>query len=300
MKNSQEIAMLYDSSLCTGCKGCQVACKQWNGLYSPLGLNEQPFSGSLQAPFDLNGDTRLIQTFSEKPSGNKLQPIAWAIGRKSCMHCTDAACVEVCSTNALFKEENGVISFDTDKCSGCGYCKDACPFDVPRYHGDKDVIDKCTMCLDRLEKGELPACVKSCQPEALKFGDRKEMIAIGNARVEFLKAKGFDKAELYGVNEMGGLHVLNVCKYGHEAYGLPTNPQKNPMINLLNLAKPATVAAGGAVLAGLALSFVAGMGYRRKEVGLEEAKKTWTPEQREKADKELKERLANEKEGKND
>ena len=130
---NQEVAMLFDSSHCTGCKGCQVACKQWNMLPSKLGLNENEFTGSLQGPGDLGGDTRLVMTFDEKPSGNKYQPIHWAIGRRSCYHCTDAGCVAICSSGALQKQENGVVTFDTNKCNGCTYCQSACPFDVPRF-----------------------------------------------------------------------------------------------------------------------------------------------------------------------
>lgn len=203
MAKAKEVAILFDSSHCTGCKGCQVACKQWNMLPSPMGLNENKFTGSYQSPMDLNGNTRLIMTFDEKESGNKFQPLNFAIGRRSCYHCTDAACVEICSSGALYHKENGVVAFDTDKCNGCTYCQSACPFDVPRFRKTDSRIDKCTLCFDRLEEGGVPACVKTCQPEALKFGPREEMIRIGKERVEFLKKKGFDKAELYGEHEMG-------------------------------------------------------------------------------------------------
>ena len=118
MAKPNDVAIYFDSSLCTGCKGCQVACKQWNELPAPLGHNVTEFSGSLQSPMDLNGDTRLIQTFHEEESGNKFQPINWAIGRRSCMHCTDAACVEVCSSHALFHDKTGIVNFDTEKCNG--------------------------------------------------------------------------------------------------------------------------------------------------------------------------------------
>lgn len=291
---NQEVAMLFDSSHCTGCKGCQVACKQWNMLPSKLGLSENELTGSLQGPGDLGGDTRLVMTFDEKPSGNKYQPIHWAIGRRSCYHCTDAGCVAICSSGALQKQENGVVTFDTNKCNGCTYCQSACPFDVPRFRDTDGRIDKCTLCFDRLEEGEVPACVKTCQPEALKFGKREDMIAEGERRVAFLKKKGFDKAELYGVTEMGGLHVLQVLKFGHEAYGLPTNPKPNDMIKLMNTMKPVTALGTAAVVAGLAVSFLAAVGYRREEVSIEEAKKHWTPEQRAKADREVAELLKKE------
>ena len=296
----QEVAMLFDSSHCTGCKGCQVACKQWNMLPSPLGLNENKFTGALQGPADLNGDTRLVMTFDEKPSGNKFQPIHWAIGRRSCFHCTDAGCVSVCTSGALAKNENGVVSFDTEKCNGCTLCRSACPFDVPRFRPEDGRIDKCTLCLDRLEEGEVPACVKTCQPEALKFGPRDEMIALGRQRVEFLKKKGFEKAELYGETEMGGLHVLSVLKFGHEAYGLPTDPKPNKLIPAIQAMKPIAAAGTGLVVAGLAVSFLAAMGYRRKEVTIEEAKRSWTPEQRAKADREVAELLARERAANNE
>ena len=120
------------------------------------------------------------------------------------------------------------------------------------------------------------------------------MIAEGERRVAFLKKKGFDKAELYGVTEMGGLHVLQVLKFGHEAYGLPTNPKPNDMIKLMNTMKPVTALGTAAVVAGLAVSFLAAVGYRREEVSIEEAKKHWTPEQRAKADREVAELLKKE------
>lgn len=288
MAKPNDVAIYFDSSLCTGCKGCQVACKQWNELPAPLGHNVTEFSGSLQSPMDLNGDTRLIQTFHEEESGNKFQPINWAIGRRSCMHCTDAACVEVCSSHALFHDKNGIVNFDTEKCNGCQYCRTACPFDVPRFRSGDHKIDKCTACMDRLEKGGIPACVKTCQPEALRFGNRDEMIAKAKARVEVLKAKGFSKAEVYGETEMGGLHVIYVCKHGHEAYGLPTNPQKKAVYDSHKLFRPLGGIAAAATVAGLALSWISARKYHRDDLTIDEAKKTWSPEQQVKADAELK------------
>ena len=114
----KEMAMLYDASKCTGCKGCQVACKQWNVLYSNLGMNAFPFSGSYQNPEDLNGSNRLVMTFKEKKSDNQLRPVEWAFGRRSCFHCTNAGCVTVCPTGCLKYEENGVVSVSPEKCIG--------------------------------------------------------------------------------------------------------------------------------------------------------------------------------------
>lgn len=291
MASKKEVAILFDASHCTGCKGCQVACKQWNSLPSPLGLNANPFTGSYQSPADLNGDTRLVMTFDEKASGNKFQPINFAIGRRSCFHCTDAACVAICSSGALYKKDNGVVAMDLDKCNGCTYCQSACPFDVPRFRPGDERVDKCTLCLDRLEEGGIPACVKTCQPEALRFGLREEMLRVGHERVAFLKGKGFDKAELYGEHEMGGLHVLQVCKFGHEAYGLPTNPTANTLVGAIGTMKAVTAVGTVAVVAGLAVSLLAASGYRRNQITLEQARASWTPEQRALADQQTAELL---------
>lgn len=285
----KEMAMLYDASKCTGCKGCQVACKQWNVLYSNLGMNAFPFSGSYQNPEDLNGSNRLVMTFKEKKSDNELRPVEWAFGRRSCFHCTNAGCVTVCPTGCLKYEENGVVSVSPDKCIGCRYCEMACPFDVPRYYGDEPKIDKCTMCWDRLENGMLPACVKTCQPGALHFGPRDEMIKLGKERVEFLKSRGYDKAELYGENECGGLHILQVCKFGAEAQGLVKGAQPSPLATLSKLAQPGAGLAAAATVAGLAVSFVAALGYRRRKMTIEEAKEHWTPAQRKRGEEYLRE-----------
>ena len=280
MANTKEVAMLFDASHCTGCRGCQVACKEWNVLPAPLGMNANKFTGSYQSPMDLNGNTRLIMTFDEKPSGNTFHPIDWAIGRRSCYHCTDAGCVSACSSGALSKNENGVVEYDTDKCNGCTFCQAACPFDVPRFRPTDGRIDKCTLCMDRIEEGGKPACVHACQPEALFFGPREEMLKKAHERVAFLKKKGFDKAEVYGETECGGLHVIQVCQLGHEAYGLPTDPKPKEVLNTIGLVKPITAVGAAAVVGALAVSFLANLGYRRKEVTLEEAKASWTPEQR--------------------
>ena len=148
----KEMAMLYDASKCTGCKGCQVACKQWNVLYSNLGMNAFPFSGSYQNPEDLNGSNRLVMTFKEKKSDNQLRPVEWAFGRRSCFHCTNAGCVTVCPTGCLKYEENGVVSVSPEKCIGCTACARQCPVgaiagEVKKAHViDQDKCIKCGAC----------------------------------------------------------------------------------------------------------------------------------------------------------
>lgn len=269
-----EYAILFDSSKCTACKGCQVACKCWNELPSPMELNSGEFTGSLQNPPDLSDDVRVIITFNEKPREDRYG-VDWAFGRRACMHCKDAACVEVCPSGALYHHETGMVTYDADKCIGCTYCRAACPFDVPRHeHGGflngKAVINKCTGCVDRIEHGMAPACVSTCQPGALEFGNRDELLAKAHDRVDALKEKGFDQARVYGENEVGGTHVLYVLKYGIDQYDLPEDPQVSRMIDASNIMKPLTAAGAVAVVAGLGLCMIDARGYHRDHLHYDE------------------------------
>ena len=261
-----EKAILFDTSRCSACHGCQVTCKTWNDLPSPLGLNENPFTGSYQSPMDLNGDTRLIITFNEEKGGSK--GVKWAFGRRSCQHCGDAPCATICPANAIYKDEaTGFVTVDESKCVACQYCSSACPFDVPRYQkGLRTTINKCTGCVDRIEQGMSPACATTFQPEALLFGDRDEMIALAHERAQTLQAKGYDDAMVYGENEVGGLHVIQVLKYGTAAHGQIENPQVNPVVGLTQIMKPVTGAVTGLTVAGLAAMFALGIGYKRSKL----------------------------------
>jgi formate dehydrogenase iron-sulfur subunit len=264
-----DFAILYDSSRCSACKGCQVACKCWNGLPSPTEKNVQSFTGSYQSPLDLNGDTRLIISFDEAAGDPDTQwnRVRWAFGRRSCQHCSNPACASICPSGALsVNEDTGFVTVTEDKCIGCKYCSTACPFDVPRYHGKQPKINKCTGCPERVANGRAPACVQTCQPGALLFGDREEMLALGKERVAHLQSKGFKDASLYGENELDGLHVITVAKYDLASHGLPANPQINPFVGLVDLAKPVIALAAGATVVGLAASFLTGVGYQQPQL----------------------------------
>ncbi len=270
-----EKAILFDTARCTACKGCQVACKCWNNLPSPIETNSCEWSGSYQNPADLNGDTRLIMTFHEEEGGPK--GVEWAFGRRACQHCTDAPCASICPAGAIHKdEETGFVTVDDSLCVGCKYCSIACPFDVPRYFskpgtGDgsavtaRAVINKCTGCVDRIAEGMAPACVTTCQPEALQFGDRDEMIAKAHESVERLQARGFENACVYGENEMGGLHVIQVLKYGTERHGQVVDPQVSPLVPIIHAMKPITGVISAAAVLGFAAMYGLAHGYKRDE-----------------------------------
>lgn len=261
-----EKAMLYDSSRCTACRGCQVACKCWNNLPSTLEKNGNPPTGSYQSPMTLNEATRLLISFHEEAGGEK--GVMWSFGRRSCQHCGDAPCATVCPSGALsVHAETGFVSLDRAKCIGCQYCSTACPFDVPRYEeGLRTTVNKCTACLDRIEQGLTPACVFTCQPGALKYGERDEMITLAHERVDYLRARGYADAVVYGEHEVGGLHVIQVFKYGVAAHGQVENPQVSPWVSMMQIMKPITGVAAGATVLGLAAMFALGVGYKRDKL----------------------------------
>lgn len=268
-----EKAILFDSSKCTACKGCQVACKCWNNLPSPTELNAcvSSFTGTYQNPADINGDTRLIITFNETdaPAAYSTKPIGWAFGRRGCQHCDDAPCATVCPGGALTKDEvTGFVTVDDTKCIGCKYCKSACPFDVPRYRaeGAREVINKCTGCIDRIENGMAPACVSTCQPQALKFGDRDEMLRIAREKVEWLHEHGYPDACVAGDDEGYKTHVIHVLKYGYAAHGQLENPEVPATVAMTQVMKPVTGALSGLTVVGLGAMFALASGYSRRRL----------------------------------
>jgi len=272
-----EKAILYDATRCTACRGCQVACKQWNenDEYIPTPADENGVLaknwGSYENPPDLSPTTWLKMEFREVEAGGKIR---WLFTRRSCMHCTDAACVRVCPSGALYHDALGFVGYNKDLCTGCGYCIEACPFDVPRT--DRNIIvgiakmDKCTFCttpgLNRIAEGYEPACVKTCPPKALLYGDRDEMVSVGRERVAKLKSQGWSNAYLYGENELDGLHVMYVLDDSPAVYGLPVDPQVSAAtIAWQDVLQPIGWAVGGLAIIGLGLNYMVARANVKKE-----------------------------------
>ena len=215
-------AMLIDTSKCTACRGCQVACKQWNDLPAEKTRNW----GSYQNPKKLSANTWKLVTFHEVEEGDQVK---WLFLPMQCLHCTDASCVSVCPTGAAHHQGEFVV-IDENQCIGCGYCVAACPFGVPHSMPgldghEKGAARKCIFCVDRVTNGLLPACAKTCPAGAYEFGERSKLIAFGRAKVEALKAKGRSNAYLYGERELGGLQVMFVLADRPSLYGLPEAPR---------------------------------------------------------------------------
>ena len=215
------LAYCYDSSKCVGCHGCQVACKQWNEEKTLA----TRFAGSYQNPPGLDKDTRMVMRYYEHFEQDTIPSLNFL--KYQCFHCGEAACVKVCPSGALFKTKTGIVAVDREKCIACGYCHNACPFNIPAVGKH---VNKCDMCRSRTENGQdgdktnVPACVKTCPAGALEFGDRDQLVAKAQRRVEWLKARGYKDANLYGEGFLGGLGIIAVLKYPPANYGLPPSP----------------------------------------------------------------------------
>ncbi len=246
--NEDDVAILYDTSKCIGCRACEKACKEYNNLPA------EPVP-----PSDLSATTwNLIK------QRQGVDPADWPFFNYQCMHCTDAACVIVCPTEALHKDEKGFVAFDEDKCNGCGYCTQFCPFGVPHLK-DVDLMTgrakaaKCTFCQDKVRAGTGgPSCVEACPTGALTWGRREELLSEAKARVSELKTAGHSGAMLYGESEAGGLHRLSILLDDPPAYGLPVDPQGPITFSSIwqKIIQPLGEIAVGATALGLLLNFL--------------------------------------------
>ncbi len=210
-----ELAMLFDTPKCNGCWRCYTACKKINDL--------PDFNSSDEFPPPLTPETWLTYVILKQDRG-------WQWRMTTCMHCKEAACVEICPSGAVRYHELGFVQRNPDICSGCGYCIEVCPFDIPRLRKNTftgaAVMDKCHFCQELVFQGEVPACVKSCPRDALLFGPREDMIAEGEKRAAAIRiSEKHPHASLYGVEELGGLGIIYVLNDTPEAWGFPVDPK---------------------------------------------------------------------------
>jgi formate dehydrogenase iron-sulfur subunit len=220
-----------DTTVCIGCKACEVACKEWNQLPDDGFV----FSGmSYDNTIDLNASTWRHVSFIERPvalQGNDgdLGKFSWLMMSDVCKHCETAGCLEACPTGAIVRTEFDSVYVQPDICNGCGYCVVGCPFGVIDRREDDGRAWKCTLCYDRQKDGMEPACAKACPTDSIQFGDLDELKAKAEQRVAELHARGMTDAYLYGADAAAqpgtdGLNAFFLLVDEPEVYNLPPDP----------------------------------------------------------------------------
>jgi formate dehydrogenase iron-sulfur subunit len=243
---ARTLAMFTDTSLCIGCRACQVACKQWN----ELDMEVPDWTGTYQNHTHFTDATFRLVRFIEEPGGKPNGDLAWLLMSDVCKHCGDAGCLNACPTGAIYRTEFGTVNIDQGICNGCRYCVSACPFGVVSFNEQTGTAKKCTFCNDRIHNGLGPACAKACPTESIQFGFRDELVAKAQKRVETLKGLGFKEAQLYGAETtgfLGGLNAFFLLLSKPSTYGLPDAPrlpQKNVFVE-------SVLSVGSALLVGL-------------------------------------------------
>ncbi|MEV7427973.1 MULTISPECIES: 4Fe-4S dicluster domain-containing protein [unclassified Nocardioides] len=285
-----------DTSICIGCKACEVACKEWNDVPSDhfdmtgtsydnshsLNANQWRHVAFIEQPKRLvtegaGQDTGLRGTVdlgmpTVPPTGAPEQlangaddrpDFRWLMSSDVCKHCTHAACLDVCPTGSLFRTEFGTVVVQDDICNGCGYCVPACPYGVIERRKAPDgaknvgIAQKCTLCYDRLDAGKTPACAQACPTQSIQYGDVEELRERANKRVEQLHDAGIMDARLYGNDPEDGVG-------GTGAFFLLLDEPEvygfppDPVVTTKDLPDmyKRAIAAAGTLLAGAALAFV--------------------------------------------
>lgn len=308
-------AFFTDTSICIGCKACEVACKEWNR--NPQDGTLEVLGSSYDNTGELGANTWRHVAFVEqdkeridqaRESGRKLVSLGmpsigpppsrdsavqssgdtappntdefrWLMSSDVCKHCTNAGCLDVCPTGALFRTEFGTVKVQEDICNGCGTCVAGCPFGVIERRDDGTVnpksdrrdskyaqeipnegtANKCTFCYDRLVDDKTPACAQTCPTTSIKFGDHEDMVAQARERVAELREKGMTEARLYGANPrdgVGGTGSVFLLLDEPEVYGLPPDPRVATK-DLPRMYKRTALAAVG-MLAAVGASFALG------------------------------------------
>ena len=254
-----------DTTLCIGCKACEVACKEWNVLPADdIGLTGHSYDNTTA----LSATTWRHVAFIEKISDDTgrrvttMQPFQsnWLMMSDVCKHCSPAPCLEACPTGALFRTEFDTVVVQQDICNGCGYCVPACPFGVVELNLHDGKAHKCTLCYDRLKGGLEPACAKACPTDSIQFGELSTLHERARQRVDTLHTHGRTDAYLYGVPDSpgatGGIEQLNaffLLTDRPEVYNLPPAPTR-PTERIYS-----GLFAGLTVMAGLTLAALAAL-----------------------------------------
>jgi formate dehydrogenase iron-sulfur subunit len=212
--SSDSYGMLFDASMCIGCKKCQEACREKRSSQDPKaeGLTFDP------TPEELDATTwTLIKLYQDQEDTS-----IFSFVKVQCMHCVNPACASACPVGALEKTPEGPVIYHDDICIGCRYCMAACPFNIPKYQWDKvfPLIRKCDFCAERQKEGQEPACAEACKIGALKYGKREDLLAEARARINEQPDKYVN--HIYGEHEIGGTSKLYISSVPFEKLNFPT------------------------------------------------------------------------------
>jgi formate dehydrogenase iron-sulfur subunit len=301
-EHPSRVGFFTDTSVCIGCKACEVACKEWNtlpmddahGTRDKIGLSgmsydntgqlganswrhvafiEQSRSVDLPMPGLREPDSmakaqasvlnaEALAEFDPQTTQSGDREIRWLMSSDVCKHCTHAGCLDACPTGALFRTEFGTVVVQGDICNGCGYCVPSCPYGVIDQRKGDGRVFKCTMCYDRLTDGLMPACATACPTQSIQFGDLDELQARADARLATLQSQGVETARLYGRDENDGVG-------GNGAFFLLLDEPEvyglppDPVVPAHDMpAMWKSAAAGAAMIVGVVLSAV--LGSRRR------------------------------------
>ena len=257
---AEPMGFFTDTTVCIGCKACEVACKEWNQLPATHGGRNTLSGDSYDNTRRLDGIHWRHVKFIEQFSPDRTQG-RWLLMSDVCKHCVNAGCMEVCPTGAIIRTEFDTVVIQSDVCNGCRDCIGACPFGVIDINPVSGTAQKCTLCYDRMRGGLEPACSKACPTDSINFGTIRDLKAMAQKRLGQLQRAGVKEASLYGADDtmLGGLNSFYLLIDKPEVYGLPPDP-KMPSRNL----KPGSwlSVVGAAIVAIMGVVSLRGRGAR--------------------------------------